>query len=207
LLKSLWFFGLDITDAGLCALAESCPRLEDVNLADCVNITDDGMNGLALHCFGLNTLDLSGTKVTGKGVARLGEGCRALKKLDLHGLAISEAGLRKLAESVPTLEDVGIDGCRQITDLTAATLAQHCPGLHTLHLSGTKVTDAGLARLRDAYPALSVTFDKEEASDYEEDEEGEGYGYEYGGYDEGYGGSGSYDEEYDGSGSYDDEYD
>jgi hypothetical protein len=96
---------------------------------------------------------------------------------------------------------------------TAATLAQHCPGLYILALSGTQATLEGVETLRDAYPALSVTFDMEEESDdgqYEDDEERYGgYAYEaegYGWYGGAYGSvSGSYDEEYDGSG-YDDEY-
>ena len=48
----------DITDDGLVALAEGCPRLEEVHLV-CSNVGDDGVEALVLCCPSLVSLNLN----------------------------------------------------------------------------------------------------------------------------------------------------
>ena len=118
-----------------------------------------GVFSLARNLPGIHTLDLSGTRATDSGLTRLGEGCRALRKIDLRCLAISDAGLRKLAEGCQGLEEVDLCDCGNVTDAGVFSVARHCPGLHALELSGTQATHEGVARLREAYPALAASFE------------------------------------------------
>jgi hypothetical protein len=62
-----------------------------------------------------------------------------MKKLHLYNMGVSDAGLGKIAEMCPNLEYVNINSCLKITNAGAASLAQHCPRIHTLHLKGTRV--------------------------------------------------------------------
>jgi hypothetical protein len=140
----------NITDARLSELAGSCPRLENVNLSRCQSITDGAAASLAKHCPGLHSLSLSNTRIGDAGLALLGEDCRGMKQIGLRGLKIRDAGLAKFAELCPGLTDVDITYCRKITDKSAASLARHCPRLHTLELRDTQVTASGLARLGES---------------------------------------------------------
>ena len=51
---------------------------------------------------------------------------------------------------------MNLSECEDISDEAAASLAQHCPGLHTLDLSETKITDVGLASLGEGCRALMI---------------------------------------------------
>ena len=52
---------VQVTDAGVCALAAGCPRLELLSLHGLRGVTDASVAALAAHCRGsLHTLDLSG---------------------------------------------------------------------------------------------------------------------------------------------------
>ena len=129
-----------------------------MSLWGCSEISDAGASSLAQHCPRLHALCLSGTQVTDTGLASIGEGCRALKKNFLIGLAISDMGLRKIAEGCSRLEEVHLRDCRNISNVGAWSLAQHCPRLHSLSLTRTQVSSKGKASLRTAFPALRFLY-------------------------------------------------
>ena len=143
-----------VSDARFKELVECCPKLEDVDLSHCFSISDVGVASLVRLCPGLHTLSISGTHVTEKGLASFGEDCRNMKKINLEGLAISDTGLQKIAKVFPNLEDVDLSRCPTITDVEVASLVLLWPGLHTLDLSRTQVTDTGLASLGEGCRAL-----------------------------------------------------
>jgi hypothetical protein len=118
-----------------------------VDVAYCAQITDESIAALALHCTGLHTISLSGTKITDVLLAQLGESCADMRNVNLLGTAITDSGLARLVEGCHKLEDVNLTECDQITDVGAISLALHCPLIRTLFLYDTKVTDAGLERI------------------------------------------------------------
>ena len=54
-----WRLVRTASDAAVIRLAEQCPRLTDVNLSSCGNITDAAVIRLAEQCPGLTNVDLS----------------------------------------------------------------------------------------------------------------------------------------------------
>ncbi len=92
----------------------------------------------------LNTLDLSGIKVTDAGLAHLA-GLTAMKELRLNNLALAGPGLAHLRR-MAALDDLQLSG----TGVTDAALV-HLAGLtriRSLRLDGTPIAGPGLAHLR-----------------------------------------------------------
>ena len=138
----------NISDIGICKLAEGCRMLEDVNLGQCGKITDVGVSSLAQFCRNLHTLSLWHGQVTDIGLGRLGEHCKALKNIDLCGTDISDVGLDNLAQGCPGLESVNLSECEGVSDDGVSSLARYCPGLCYLNLAFiNEVTDIGLTQL------------------------------------------------------------
>jgi hypothetical protein len=72
------------------------------------------------------------------------QSCRALKKLDLSRTSVTNAGIRGIFELIPTLEELYLENCKGITDVSCL---QSCRALKQLVLTGTNVTDAGIRGL------------------------------------------------------------
>lgn len=93
----------------------------------------------------LETLAVSGTKVTGRGIS-------ALKHLRLHTLKLDDSefdnvGLAELADNVHVEQDLGLAGTKVDDDGVAALCRMDGP--FRISLDRTKVTDIGLLRLKD----------------------------------------------------------
>ncbi|KAG2488083.1 hypothetical protein HYH03_013386 [Edaphochlamys debaryana] len=94
------------TDAGMLALAERCPRLARISLANCGAITDRSLYAIASHCRSLTSLALGG----------------------YHEL-ITDYGTVVLFQASSSLTDVSLSGkLRRVTDASAEALAQHSGG-------------------------------------------------------------------------------
>jgi len=103
----------------------------------------------------LESLDLSGTYVTGEGLKYLACSLN-LRKLMLTDTQIDDAGLAHLA-SLTELEALYLDRTR-VSNAGLKHLAR-LPNLRELTVSNTAVTDAGLDELLKAHPTLSVSDD------------------------------------------------
>jgi len=115
-------------------------QLQTLDLSG-TKITDAGLEHLK-DLPQLQTLDLSGTKVTDAGLERL-QGLRQLQELGLSGTEVTDAGLEHL-RGLPELEKL----CFWATGAGLKHLSG-LPRLRELDLGGTKVTDAGLEHLKD----------------------------------------------------------
>jgi hypothetical protein len=155
MLQDVIFAGLAISDAALSGFAKACPGLQGVGVFDCEQITDESIAALAQHCTGLHWIDLQGTNITDTSLARTGESCGDMMEIVLNRTAITDSGLARLAEGCLKLESVCLHECDQITDVGVASLALHCPLIHTLDLSFTQVTDVGLERIGEGCRALT----------------------------------------------------
>ncbi|QDT14542.1 Leucine Rich repeats (2 copies) [Alienimonas californiensis] len=71
--------------------------------------------------------------------------CERLQSLTLRGAAVTDAGIRTLPKR-PTLRWLSLTDTA-VTDETVRRLAERCPNLDHLDLSGTRVTDAALPHL------------------------------------------------------------
>ena len=69
---------------------------------------------------------------------------------------ITGVGLGLVGFSCPRFVDVCLCGCDVISEAGAFSLAQLCPRHRKLVLYDTQITYVGEARLRAAYPAITV---------------------------------------------------
>ncbi|XP_077410640.1 uncharacterized protein LOC144040368 isoform X2 [Vanacampus margaritifer] len=138
-----------ITDSGLSILS-SLVKLQYLNLASCSKLTDSCLQyitGLKSLCF----LSLDQTKVTDAGVTLyLHSAPPCLSQLSLNQTAVSEATLAALPACAPQLRMLSIKQTK-VSDVSALS---ELPGLQTLNLDGTAVTEASLAQL-STHPSLS----------------------------------------------------
>lgn len=149
-----------VTDAGLDALT-SLPHLRELILGG-NKLTDAGLQALR-QLPGLTYLDLGGTQREDSGlwsvsltqpgldaIATLKE----LRRLKLEGALVTARGLATL-QVLSKLEELDLHDCPRIGDDVIPVLSA-MPGLRSVDLAGTKVTGAGIAKLRKAKPNCLV---------------------------------------------------
>jgi internalin A len=140
-----------VTDAGL----KSLMGLKDLRL---FTISSPKVTGPGLECLegmkGLDTLTITCPNVTEAGLAHLA-GLTELETLRLAGRGrttgpavtpVTDAALEPLGR-LTRLGELDLSGCTGVTDRGATLLARNHPRLQTLRLTGTGITDAGLAHL------------------------------------------------------------
>jgi internalin A len=143
-LKEFAVGGNKLTDAGLQTL-RLMPSLTSLDLSGAQR-TDSGLWSVSLTESGLETL------------ATLKE----LQHLRLNGIAVSPLGLSKLT-GLTKLTRLDLQSCARITDDVVPVL-KSLPALRIVDLSATAVTEAGIARLRQACPNLRVLYSKFQAT-------------------------------------------
>jgi len=116
-LKKLRLARTQVTGGGLAPLSE-LPQLEDLDLSECSQVFDDGMEAVGA----LSTL----------------------KRLNLWRVQITDAGVQKLT-GLTQLEYLNLDNT-QLTDASLSALSG-MTRLTFLHLGSTAITDAGLVHL------------------------------------------------------------
>jgi hypothetical protein len=151
-----------ITDQGASALA-AARELQQLELSY------SGMGDRALKSLAglrsLRRLGLDGTKVTDAGLAAL-RGMESLRDLSLGETRITDAGLAKLAGHPQLFSidlrrtgvtDAGLAHLADLPMMKAGERVEDRVGMRpTINLFGTKVTDAGLSKLRGQLPEATV---------------------------------------------------
>ena len=149
-----------VTDAGLEALT-SLTNLKELTLGG-NKLTDAGLQTLRQQP-GLTFLDLGGVQRTDSGlwsVSFTQPGLEAiathkgLRQLRLRGTLIGARGLETI-KGLSHLDRLDLHDCARIGDDAIPILAA-MPMLHSLDLTGTKVTAAGLEKLRRARPGCHI---------------------------------------------------
>ena len=146
-----------ITNAGLLLLAWGAKELKSLNLKSCRNISDHGINVMALNDDGsplgskLEFLGLQDCKLTDKSLAYISKGMPQLKRVNLSTIStITDGGLKSLA-LMPVLEEINIRKCDNVTDQGLAYLSDDSrkpSKLKFLDLSFcSSVTDFGLSHV------------------------------------------------------------
>jgi hypothetical protein len=139
--------GNDVSDVGLAHLPRP-DRLVHFNAAS--TLVGDGFVKRLANANGLETLELSGTRVTDEGLQALPR-LPKLKQLGLGNTQIGDKGLAAVLKDRSSLEVLWLQGT-QITDESLALL-KDAKRLRFLFLDDTQIRDAGLRHLYDL-PAL-----------------------------------------------------
>ncbi|KAA0160285.1 hypothetical protein FNF31_04450 [Cafeteria roenbergensis] len=156
---------LNLTDAGLRAVAMASPLLAELKLDGCEGVRGAGLAAVADCCPRLRTLGLARCSwVPGWVLARLGAGCPAIETLDLSGHdRLKDDDLRACVRGMTALTDVSLPLCTSLSDPGVLAVAQAAPGLRKLLLDRRdlpyKITDVaclGLAQHCTALETLSL---------------------------------------------------
>lgn len=124
-----------IIDSTLCVLLSQCKNLRELDLYECICITNAGFESLP-----------DKSRIT---------------SLHLISACINDEGIEQICRSCPNLRKVSFAGCRDVTDISILHLCTHCPNLESLCVSDpetvynkSNITDGGLANLFKNYHSL-----------------------------------------------------
>ncbi|XP_055078559.1 dynein regulatory complex subunit 6 [Periophthalmus magnuspinnatus] len=182
-LKHLQYLDISMCNVGNIGIKHltdslSAPKLRELNISYCSQITDTAVRRIALrlnrlyhlnlsYCGGLSdksleflsdssicSLDISGCSVQDQGLASL-ERVHLRKIVLAECIFVTDVGIENLCRNVKYLEDVDISYCAALTDRAIRTLSFYCRGLITLKMAAcVKMTDMGIHYLTTGTPYL-----------------------------------------------------
>jgi len=125
-----------ITDAGLKNLSQ-CNRLREIDLSFCDQVTDQGVEALALNCPNLTSVILHSTSISDRALICLGKMSSRLEELSVsYCKDISDHGINAIARNCKNLMHLHAARCSNLTDLAIDALARFNPKLRTLEVTG-----------------------------------------------------------------------
>ena len=141
-------------------LGDFCPQLRLLNLARCDSCCDQAAANIARMCKLLSYVNVSSClNVSSVGISAFIENCphlsvlccHSLPHIDPHGTTFSRLHLCR------SLQVLDVSYCEDISDQSLTFVAQYCPGLVFLDISGChKVGDGGLRSLGGRLSFLQV---------------------------------------------------
>ncbi|XP_074534232.1 F-box and leucine-rich repeat protein 13 [Halichoeres trimaculatus] len=113
-----------ITDAGIEKLCKNIRDLEHVDVSDCVALSDSAIRAISFYCRGLVTLKMSGCpKMTDMSVQFLTSGSQYLRELDVSGcVLLTDRSPRHLERICPPLCSITMACCSSISKVAALKL-------------------------------------------------------------------------------------
>ena len=129
-LKDVDLSSTSITDAAIIAIADNCADLEDLAVNGCENITDAALRVVRLPK--LTNLDLEDCPdISDAGLIELSRQCTALKSLRISYASITDAAVSAVARNCPDIEVLDIDD----TGVTVASVLAiaRAPNLKSLN--------------------------------------------------------------------------
>ena len=124
-LLSLDIHGTNLTDIGLRVIAESCPLLKHINLANTKRISDDGIGLLAENCPKLQSIDVSENSCSSN---------------------ITDTSLHMLAAHCDSLQDINFSDCDKISNKGVIAIIEKCISTKKIYLSNCKRIDGKAIR-------------------------------------------------------------
>nr|XP_014436318.1 dynein regulatory complex subunit 6 isoform X5 [Pelodiscus sinensis] len=132
---------IHITDASLMKIAQRCHNLTYLNIRYCESVTDGGIEALG-YMTSLMSIDISGTTVSDMSLVVLGH-VRRMKELSVSECRkITDLGIQRFCQGAKDLEYCDVSYCFQLTNETVKALAFNCRQLTSLNIAGChKMTD------------------------------------------------------------------
>ena len=130
----------NISDQTLYALGRHCPRVSKVTLAKCSGLTDEGIEVLASKCRDLREVHLDfSNALTDQSLISLGRHSKRLEECTFsENRHITLAGLQALLGGCSELKRLELWHCHQVTDSWIETIIEFAPNLEKLDISGCK---------------------------------------------------------------------
>ncbi|KAG7455839.1 hypothetical protein MATL_G00245230 [Megalops atlanticus] len=139
-----------ISDSSLMRIVQKCTSLKHLKLCYCDHLTDAGVEWLG-GASSLISLDLSGTSIQDQSLTALGNN-PGLKKLNLSEcLWITDIGIEKFCRQVRGLEHMAVSHCLSLSDQSVKALSFYCRTIVSLRMAGCpKMTDLAVQYLMGA---------------------------------------------------------
>lgn len=154
-LKELTMGGNELGDAGLQALRQM-PNLTYLDLSGRQG-TDSNVWAISMSDAGLEAiLTLKNLRELRFGCTSIGVGIEGTKFADVSAMSVTPAWLERM-KSLTKLEKLKLQGCDRLNDESIKALIA-MPALREVDLTGTAVTEKGVATLRAAKPKAIVHF-------------------------------------------------
>ncbi|KAM6320934.1 F-box and leucine-rich repeat protein 13 [Aegotheles albertisi] len=145
---------IHVTDASVTEIAQRCHELTHLNLRYCEKVTDAGIKALG-NMLSLISIDISGTNISDMGLRALG--CHGkIKELSISECkTISDTGIQEFCKGTKCLEYCHVSCCPRLTDEAVRALAFHCHRLTSVSIAGCpQMTDTCIQYLAAACPYL-----------------------------------------------------
>ncbi|KAI4344599.1 hypothetical protein L6164_011806 [Bauhinia variegata] len=149
-----------VSDKFIKSYITSCGHnMKELVLRDCVKLTDSSMKVIAESCPGLWALDLANLcRLTDFSVKYLTNGCQALQTLKLCRNQFSDEAIAAFLETAgESLKELTLNNVKKVDHHTALSLATHAKNLHTLDLSWCRnLTDNAVGLIVDSCSSLRL---------------------------------------------------
>ena len=146
-----------ITDKSILALADRCPRLTEIELAACSEITSDAIKNISKKCKNLTKINLNGCEKIDSGATfALAEFSTKLTHINFYGcnkLTSNLEALTNLATNCKHLTHINLGYCTVIDDSYVKVLFEKCKKLVYINLEGChKITTKFIGEMVQTYP-------------------------------------------------------
>jgi len=139
-----------------------CPALQELNLSDCVDVTDIAVTDVAHRCPLFITMRLAScSNITDEAIIEVAHHCPKLYNLDVRGCPrVTDASIIEVAQHCPELGALSVSRCPNVTDAAVKVLAQKCAKLRLLWVGSCSVTENGDAMqdLSRRLPECKISF-------------------------------------------------
>lgn len=134
-----------ITAVQIREIADNCPDLEVVQLANCPEVSDTGLERLLTRCKKLMSINLAGTNITDQTLANIA-GCEYLLELSLIDCPnVTDRGVAAIAKQCKNLSGICMNGSQHLTVASISSLIEHTSEIqHIGFPAGKDITDSVL---------------------------------------------------------------
>ena len=126
--------GNSLSNASIETVAQACPQLECLCLAEC-GVTDAALWAVAQRCPHLKKLDVSENLVSNAAIKTVAQACPQLECLCLTGCGVTDAALWAVAQSCPQLKELNVS-LNLVSNAAIQAVAKGCPQLIKLNVIG-----------------------------------------------------------------------
>nr|XP_057932096.1 F-box and leucine-rich repeat protein 13 isoform X1 [Doryrhamphus excisus] len=114
---------INITDVGIENLCKYVTELEYVDVSGCLDLSDQAIRAFSFYCRGLFTLRMGGCpKMTDMAVQCLSSGTQYLRSLDVSGCVFTDRAIKYIERLCPPLSSIIMNDCNGISEAAAMRL-------------------------------------------------------------------------------------
>lgn len=149
-LESLRLAGSGVTDVSLKVASEHCPKLTEIDVSNCYDVTDEGLDYLLELCPDLSKIACEWCDcVSGDAILKACKKHLFLTELRCAGLALDTTMIKSIAEATACVSLTSISLPADTNDACIVALARNCANLQNLEVSDSYVTDVGVVVLSE----------------------------------------------------------